>query len=550
MNETSSGAADVQLRNRAAMRMSGLTLLSRLTGFARVIVVAAVLGTSYLGNVYQSSNAIPNILFELFAAGALQSVLVPIMVDAVDRHRREDAEHTAGVVLGAMGSILAAIVAAGMVAAPWIMGILVSGVDDPAVRDAQVELGTFLLWFFLPQIVFYGLNLVATAVLNARGSFALPVFAPTVNNVVVIATYLLFGAMRGSQPPSLELTLDEKLVLALGTTAGVVAFCLVPFLGLWRSGFRLVPRFEFRSPILRRLARDGSWAAGFLALSQVLLVVVLVLSNRVEGGVVIYQLAFVLFMLPNSLFAVPVFTTAFPTLTRNQRAGDWGAFAGEVGRATRSIAFLTIASAAALVALSEPLADLVARGNAADRAAEIGAAIAAFALGLPGYSMILFLTRVSYAYGDTPPPTLVNLGVAVLGTAAMWSMVAVASDSNVVTAIGLGFSVAQLIGALVLGLVVRSRLHREGVRVEDIVVPALRSVVSASVAAVLAWLAAEAVLSVLASGSDPLFGSALAVGVGSVVMVAVLLGVQWLLGGPRPMETVRSLGAGRTRAVS
>ena len=76
------------------------------------VVVAAVLGTSYLGNVYQSSNAIPNILFELFAAGALQSVLVPIMVDAVDRHRHADAEHTAGVVLGAMGSVLAAIVAA------------------------------------------------------------------------------------------------------------------------------------------------------------------------------------------------------------------------------------------------------------------------------------------------------------------------------------------------------------------------------------------------------------------------------------------------------
>ena len=85
--------------------------------------------------------------------------------------------------------------------------------------------------------------------------------------------------------------------------------------------------------MLRRLAREGSWAAGFLACHQVLLVVVLVLSNRVEGGVVVYQLAFVLFMLPNSLFAVPVFTTAFPTLTR-RRAGRRLATASrsEVGR--------------------------------------------------------------------------------------------------------------------------------------------------------------------------------------------------------------------------
>lgn len=545
MNESRPVAAEVGQRNRAAVRMGGLTLLSRLTGFARVIVVAAVLGTSYLGNVYQSSNAIPNILFELFAAGALQSVLVPIMVDAVDRHRHADAEHTAGVVLGAMGSVLAAIVAAGMVAAPWIMAVMVSGVDDPAVRDAQVQLGTFLLWFFLPQILFYGLNLVATAVLNARGSFALPVFAPTVNNIVVIATYLAFGAMRGGQAPSLDLTLAEKLVLALGTTAGVVAFCLVPFVGLWRSGFRLVPRFEFSSPVLRRLARDGSWAAGFLAMSQVLLVVVLLLSNRVEGGVVIYQLAFVLFMLPNSLFAVPVFTTAFPTLTRSERAGDWAGFAEEVGRAARSIAFLTIASAAALVALSGPLADLVARGNAADRTVEIGAAMAAFAIGLPGYSMILFLTRVSYAYGDTPSPTLVNLAVAVLGTAAMWSMVAVVSESGVVTAIGIGFSVAQLIGAAALAVIVRGRLHREGVRVDGVAVPAARSLLAAVVGAVGAWLLAEAVLDASPGGGSGLVAAAVAVAAGGALMVVVTLAVQWLLRGPAPMEAVRSLGASR-----
>ncbi len=543
MNESRPVAAEVGQRNRAAVRMGGLTLLSRLTGFARVIVVAAVLGTSYLGNVYQSSNAIPNILFELFAAGALQSVLVPIMVDAVDRHRHADAEHTAGVVLGAMGSFLAAIVAAGMVAAPWIMAVMVSGVDDPAVRDAQVQLGTFLLWFFLPQILFYGLNLVATAVLNARGSFALPVFAPTVNNIVVIATYLAFGAMRGGQAPSLDLTLAEKLVLALGTTAGVVAFCLVPFIGLWRSGFRLVPRLEFSSPVLGRLARDGSWAAGFLAMSQVLLVVVLLLSNRVEGGVVIYQLAFVLFMLPNSLFAVPVFTTAFPTLTRSERAGDWAGFAEEVGRATRSIAFLTIASAAALVALSGPLADLVARGNAADRTVEIGAAMAAFAIGLPGYSMILFLTRVSYAYGDTPSPTLVNLAVAVLGTAAMWSMVAVVSESAVVTAIGIGFSVAQLIGAAALAVIVRGRLHREGVRVDGVAVPAARSLLAAAVGALGAWLLAEAVLDAAPGGGSGLVAAAVAVAAGSALMVVVTLAVQWLLRGPAPMEAVRSLGA-------
>ncbi len=411
-----------------------------------------------------------------------------------------------------------------------------------------MELGTFLLWFFLPQILFYALNLVATAVLNARNSFALPVFAPTVNNLVVIATYLVFAMMRDGRPPSLDLTTAEKLVLALGTTAGVVAFCLVPLAGLWRSGFHLRPRFDRHHPVLRRLAKDGSWAAGFLALAQVLLVVVLVLANRVEGGVVVYQLAFVLFMLPNSLFAVPVFTTAFPTLTRSERAGDFGTFAAEVGRATRSIAFMTLGSAGALVALSLPLAELVARGNASMRVTEIAAAIATFAIGLPAYSMLLFLTRVSYAYGDTPTPTLVNLVVAVAGTIAMYSLVSVADDAQTVTAIGLGFSLAQVIGAVLLGLAVRHRLHAHEVRVQEVRAPLARSLASSTGGALAGWLVGRAVLD--AAGGTPvgIVAATLAVCIGGVALVAVTFAVQWLLAGPTPMQSVRSLGSAPGRS--
>lgn len=538
-------ASEVELRNRAAVRMTGLTLLSRITGFARVVVVAAVLGTSYLGNVYQSANAVPNILFELFAAGALQSVLVPIMVDAVDRHRLEDAERTAGAVLGAMLALLGALVAAGVVAGPLVMRLLVSGVGDEQVRAAQVELGTFLLFFFLPQILFYAVNMVATAVLNARNSFALPVFAPTVNNVVVITTYLVFALMRDGQPPSLDLTLAQKLVLALGTTAGVVAFCAVPVLGLWRSGFRLRPVWNVRHPVLRRLARDGAWAAGFLAMSQVLLVVVLVLSNSVEGGVVVYQLAFVLFMLPNSLFAVPVFTTAFPSLTRDARAGEWEDFSAEVARATRSIGFLTLASVAALVALAVPLAELVARGNASTRAPEIAGAIAAFALGLPGFSGILFLTRVSYSWGDTAVPTIVNAAVTVLGAVAMSVGVAIASDVDTVTAIGLGFALAQSLGVVALTVVVWRRLRSRDASPTRVWWPLGRSVASAALGGAAAWVVAAAVMG--PGGSAGVARSAGAVLLGSAVLVVVVLGTQWLMAGPTPRTAVVSLGGAAGR---
>jgi putative peptidoglycan lipid II flippase len=544
MSDAVAASGAVAARNRAAARMSVLTVVSRLTGFARVVVVAAVLGASYLGNVYQSANSVPNILFELFAAGVLQSVLVPVMVEAVDLRGPDGTERTAGVVLGAVGAVLAAVVAAGMVAAPLIMRLLVSGVDDPSVRAAQIELGTFLLWFFLPQIIFYAANLVATATLNAKGIFGIPVFAPTVNNVVVIVSYLVFAWMRQGAEPSLVLTTPEKLVLALGTTLGVVAFCAVPVIGLARSGTRLRPHWAPRDPVLRRLARQGLWAAGFLAATQILLVVVLYLSNAVEGGVVLYQLAFVLFMLPNSLFAVPVLTTAFPALSRHARSADWSAFADEVGRATRAIVWFTTISAGALIALAGPLSHLVAFGNASGRYDELASAIAGFAIGLPAFSLVLFLVRVAYSYGDTRSPAIVALVMVVLGSAAMVAMVQVGSGADRIALIGVGYAVAQCVGLIGLSVVVRSHLRAEGAQLHHLVVPLCRSAGAAAIASVAVGLG------VVRLDPSSRVGAFVVVllGGGSILALAVLLG--WLAGGPGPKALVSTLGAHPGRRVA
>ena len=147
--------------------VGALTLLSRLTGFARVLVVTAVLGRGVLGDTYETANTVPNLLFELFAAGALQAVLVPAMVDVLDRDGRTAADRVAGAVLGALASPVERRDVMAAVAAPWIMRALTAS-TDAAIHDAKVELGTLLLWFFLPQVLFYAIGLVATAVLNAE----------------------------------------------------------------------------------------------------------------------------------------------------------------------------------------------------------------------------------------------------------------------------------------------------------------------------------------------------------------------------------------------
>ena len=312
---------------RAAATISGLTAAARVTGFVRVLVATAVLGTTFLGNTYQAANGVPNVVFELFAAGALHAVLVPTLVAAYDTGGREETERLAGGVLGMVLAGLAAVTVVAMVASPFVMRLLSAGIDDPVVRDAQITLGTVLLLVFLPQVVLYGVGLVATGSLHADSRFSAPAAAPMANNLVVIGAYLLFWWMRRGDGawPGDPLTPLEVAVLAGGTTLGVVALTAVPVAALARQGFRLRPRWTPSDPQVRRLGRHGGWATGQVVAVQGLLVVVLVLANAVAGGVVAFQFGTTFFLLPVALIAIPVTTAVFPALSRQRRDASFAA---------------------------------------------------------------------------------------------------------------------------------------------------------------------------------------------------------------------------------
>ena len=142
--------------------------MSRGTGFLRILVVTGVLGTTYLANTYETANTVPNILFELFAAGALQAVMIPAIVAMVDHGDDDETEHVVGSVLGLSLAVIGSIAAAAMVAAPWLMRVMVLDVPSAEVRAAEVHLGTFFLFFFLPQVLLYVANVVATACSTRR----------------------------------------------------------------------------------------------------------------------------------------------------------------------------------------------------------------------------------------------------------------------------------------------------------------------------------------------------------------------------------------------
>ncbi len=449
MTEPVGAAAPASLA-RSMAAMTAITAVSRVTGFVLFVVVAAVVGLGALGNTYQSANTIPNVLYELVVAGVVQAVLIPTLVTQLERGDRDGAEHVAGAVLGLATLALGAVAVVGAVAAPWIARALFSSGPAGPARNAQVHTGTVFLWFFLPQVVFYGAGLVGTSVLNARHRFALPAAAPLANNAVVLVALAGFWWLRGGSR-SLTLSTAETVVLAGGTTLGVVAFCGLPVLAAVRSGFRLRPNLDHRHPEVRSLVRLGGWAAVFLASSQLLLVVVLVLGNQVDGGVIAYQLGFQFFLLPHALFALPVLTALFPTMSRHAAAGDDGAFAASVQRGVETIAYLVVPMAALLAALGGVVSRTVLFGQAGPAGqARVAGALAGFAPGLVGYGLFLFVSRVSYARGDTRTPALVSVVAVSVGAVAMIVASALVPDRHRVAVLAAAHSGAYLLGSIIL----------------------------------------------------------------------------------------------------
>jgi putative peptidoglycan lipid II flippase len=495
---------------------------ARVTGLLRVVAVGGALGTTYLGNTYQSANLVSNLLFELLAAGILSSVLVPPFVALLDEGRRDDAERLAGAVLGVALAVLGAVTVVGLLARPWIMRVLTVAVSDDAVRDAEIRLGGFLLWLFVPQVLFYAVSSVATAVLHGTRRFAAAAFAPVANNLVVIATMVAFGLLaRGDG--GLDLPLSHRLVLGLGTTAGVVAMAAVPVVALRRAGVRLRPRWEPSHPGLRALGRSGIWGMVYLGMSQLLVAVTLVLANRVEGGVVAYHIAFTTFLLPFAILAHPVLTTVYPGLAADAHAGRWTSFAEALGRGARSIAFLVLPAAALMAALAGPGLRLIELGELDEAGSRlVASALAAYAFGLAGYAGLHLLTRASYAAADTRTPALVNVGVAVGGAALMAGLSSAASGSGRMVAIGVAHSVAMVAGAVTLGVLLRRRI--------GVAWPVGAALARSGAGAVAAGLAAWAVAGVLPSGSR--LEAALAVGAGGGVGIGAYLLVEWLLRAP------------------
>lgn len=534
MGDAALAARDApEVQCRAGRTISVLTLVSRVMGFVRILVVSAVFGTSFLGATYQTANNVPNLIFELVAAGALSAVLVPTLVDKL---RHDDAgriAELAGGVLGVGLVTMAALTLIGVVAAEPIARLLFIADANAAARADKVALGAFFLRFFLPQMLLYVVAMVMTGVLQSYRRFVVPVLAPLFNNVVVIAVYVTYAIFFAGQVNAGSVSRPGALLLALGTTVGVAALALpqIPFVR--RLGLQIRPRFAWRDPQVRRIARLGVWAIGWLGLNSLLLQVMVSLANN-NDNVVPLQVAWAFFLLPYSMFAMALSTTAFPALSRYHAERDDRGFRNEAARLVSNVLFWAVPAAVVFAVLGGSIARFFRFGSmTATGADSVALYLQTFALAVPAYCVFLALTRIAYARHDTRGPTIGN-GLGVLLGVGIMVGISITMDGPITFAVlGVGTALAYTVACIVVGL---THLRRR----ECLAVFAnlWRSVVAAvpmaALMAVVAW-ALEGV------AIDDRWRNMATLVVGGVGGLSVYLAVAKLLA-VESLETIRGLG--------
>ncbi|MET0727912.1 MAG: lipid II flippase MurJ [Acidimicrobiales bacterium] len=511
----------VAATSRAAVGMGAIAALSRMIGFVRVLVIAAVLGTTYLGNAFQSANSFSNVLFELLAAGALSAVLVPAFVGLLDDDDRAGAEDVAGGVLGAAMVLLGAVAVIGVLLAPLLARLLTLGVPEDVAVD-QRPLVTFLLRLFIPQIVLYAAGAVATAVLHAQRRFAITAAAPISNTVVMVIALLVFRSMVGPEP-TLDLSSAERWLLVVAGSGGVIAFVGTLLVALHCTGFRLRPRLARGDPRVQRELAHSGWGVVLHTGAGLLLGGAIIAGAAVEGAVVAYQVAFVFFLAPYAVLAQPIHTAILPELVAEGRHDDFEPFRASTRWALERIALYVLPVSAAMVALALPAMRAVSFGEVDGDGPELlAAALSMLAVGLFPYGAFLLLSRAYYALDDSRTPGLVALASSLVGVLGMAVAALTTQGWARVAGLGAAHSVAYCIGAVVLlrGLTQRTtgELRPRGV--------GRMAGVSAGVG-LAAWLVADAWLGPDTGRLGELVGVGLIAAAGAVLVAAGyrLLGV-------------------------
>ncbi|MGV0810619.1 murein biosynthesis integral membrane protein MurJ [Mycolicibacterium boenickei] len=473
--------------------MAFATLISRITGFFRFVLLMALLGGP-LTSSFSVANQLPNMVAALVLEATFTAIFVPVLV----RAERDDPDGGAAFVrrlVTLATTLLLVTTVLSVLCAPLLVNLMLG--SHPQVNT---PLTTAFAYLLLPQVLFYGLTSVYGAILNTRNIFGPPAWAPVLNNVIAIVTLGIFVLVPGqlSSDP-VEMGTGKLLVLGIGTTLGVVAQAVVLFLAIRAERVSLRPLWGIDD----RLKTFGGMAAAmvlYVLINQIGFIV----GNRIASGAAasgpaIYNYTWLVLMLPFGMIGVTVLTVVMPRLSRNAAADDIPAVLDDLSLATR-LTMVTLIPIVAMMTVGGPAIGhaLFAYGNfSSSDAGYLGMAITLSAFTLIPYALVLLQLRVFYAREKPWTPIAIVVVIAIVKIIGSIAAPHVTDDPNMVAGyLGLANGLGYVAGAVVGYVLLRSHLRPRGGRM-------LRDTV---IRTILVTLAASLIASLVAHTVDQLLG--------------------------------------------
>ncbi len=440
---------------RASVLLGAGTLVSRVTGLVRSIVLVAVIGSnaSRVADAFMLANQLPNNIYAVISAGVLTAVIVPQIVRESARsdggRRFLSALFTAGTV------VLLVVTLVATVCAPLLIALY-----GAKFTPEQQALATAFAYWCLPQLFFYGLYALLGEALNARRVFGPFTWAPVINNIVSIVGFVALMLVFGSDLTDVS-DWTPGMIAALGgtATAGIVLQAVVLMLFWRRTGLRVRPDFRWRGLGFRSMARLAGWTALMVVVGQVAGYVQTLVVGAASGehpSVAVMQNAWLVFMLPYSVIVLSIGTPYFTQLSEHASGGRTDDVRADIVASIRIMGLFVVAATAALAVAAVPATRVFV--NSAEGAGSAAPVLLAYLVGLIPLSVIFIVQRTFYAYDDTRTPFVFTViqGALVIGTALLASVLL--PEEWLAAGIALGQSLASIVQVLVASVLLSRRL--------------------------------------------------------------------------------------------
>lgn len=467
------GAGQPQTQAQAARSSASMavgTLASRILGFIKGIVLGIAVAGTTVGDLFESSNYLPNLIFMLLAGGVFNAVLIPQIIKASKQPDKGTDFISRLLTLGVTGLFVVTALVVVLVAPITSLSTTYSG--------SQLKLAITFGMFLLPQIFFYGLYSLLGQVLNAHNAFKAYAWAPVLNNVVAIAGLLVFIAVAGSSastPHTVDnWTAGQSWLLAGTATLGIVVQSVILLIPVQRLGLGLRPKFGWRGTGLGATARIAGWTMGTMVIGNLSFILILKIATIPTGskpdsgtvadsaipGVYALNRAVELYIMPHSIIALSIATVMFTAMARAAAAHDFSGLRSSLSRALRTTGVATVFAGVALIVLSGPFGMLFG-GNQEFAGRQIAIVLAILAIGAPSYSINFILNRVLYAQEDAKTPFVIQCIMVCIGLGTAL-LAALLPAPFIIYGIACSYTVSNIMGPVVSHLFLRARLGDYG----------------------------------------------------------------------------------------